>query len=189
MWKDIEGYEGLYQVSDKGEVRSLDRVERSKGDSVRVRKGRVKKLNINQDGYYKVTLWKDNRSKTFVVHRLVANAFIPNPNNLPVVNHKDGEKTNNNVSNLEWCTVQENALHATHIIKTNDWVKGVEMTKIKTCILDTNTGEVKVFDSRKECEDYYGCEFRSIVGSRQCKRFKHLRLVGDANEPYKFTNQ
>ena len=188
MWKDIEGYEGLYQVSDKGEVRSLDRTERSKGNSYRQRKGMLLKQRIDKYGYYKVNLYKDSKLKTFVVHRLVAVAFVDNPMDLPVVNHIDGDKTNNHFSNLEWCTVQENTHHATYVLGTNDWTVGVERTKVKTFILDTNIGEVKVFESHKECEDYYGCEFRSIVGSRQCKRFKHLRLVGDASEPYKFTN-
>lgn len=98
IWKDIRGYEGYYQVSNFGNVRSVDRVD----SHCRNLKGRILKLS---NGTYKsVTLSTNNVCKNHSVHRLVAEAFIPNPNNLPCINHKDEDKHNNNVNNLEWCT-------------------------------------------------------------------------------------
>ena len=98
IWKDIRGYEGYYQVSNFGNVRSMDRVD----SYCRNLKGRILKLS---NGIYKsVTLSINNVCKNYNVHRLVAEAFIPNPDNLPCINHKDEDKHNNNVNNLEWCT-------------------------------------------------------------------------------------
>lgn len=102
-WKDVPGYEGLYQVSNFGEVRSL--FYRGKENV------RVLKPAANKKGYLHVVLSKDGKTYTAQVHRLVAIAFIPNPNKLPVVNHIDWNKQNNRVDNLEWCTVKYNCLH------------------------------------------------------------------------------
>ena len=100
VWKDIEGYEGLYQISDCGRVRSLNYHSTGKPGYLKPRKSRK--------GYLRVVLCKNGDEKSFTVHRLVANAFLPNPGNLPQINHKDEIKTNNCVSNLEWCTNQYN---------------------------------------------------------------------------------
>lgn len=90
-WKPIEGYEGVYSVSDHGNVYS-----HRKKRNIRIRK--------TSAGYCQVELWKDGKPKWFTIHRLVAKAFIPNPDNLEMVNHKDENPLNNNVYNLEWCT-------------------------------------------------------------------------------------
>lgn len=113
IWKDIEGYEDKYQVSNFGSVRSL---KDSHGNS------RVKILKAFYTGrdrdYKSVKLTKNSKSTTFQVHRLVANAFIPNPNNYPCVNHKkEFEKWNNSVSNLEWCTYEYNCNYGTHNLR------------------------------------------------------------------------
>lgn len=110
VWKDINGYEGLYQVSNCGRIRSLDRYD-SMG---RFRKGIIKADTHNGYGYRNVMLSKDGRSETLYVHRLVALAFIPNDNNLPQVNHKDENKENNHVDNLEWCTNEYNSNYGNH---------------------------------------------------------------------------
>ena len=107
-WRDIEGYEGSYQVSDLGNVRSVDRVDAS-GNK---RKGRPRKLTVDRYGYHVVGLTRDSVMKYLKVHRLVAQAFIPNPDNKPDVNHINGVKTDNRVSKLEWCTPKENTRHA-----------------------------------------------------------------------------
>lgn len=101
-WKDIIGYEGLYQVSNFGRVRSLDRISTS-GQHL---KGKILKLVGNP--YMRIDLCAGNNKVSYIVHRLVAEAFIPNPNNLPCINHIDEDKTNNRVDNLEWCTYKYN---------------------------------------------------------------------------------
>lgn len=103
IWKDIQGFEGLYQVSNDGKVRSLDRIINYKDGRARLEKGHKLKPHADKKGYTRVTLCKNNKCKPYLVHRLVAMAFIPNPNNWPQVNHKDENKTNNTVWNLEWC--------------------------------------------------------------------------------------
>lgn len=107
IWKDITDYKGLYQISTLGRVRSVDRMRKSKHHGVSKVKGRILTPLI-QDGYYLVTLCKDNKMKHFRIHRLVAEAFITNPNNFPFINHIDEDKSNNKVENLEWCTREYN---------------------------------------------------------------------------------
>lgn len=106
VWKDIPGYEGLYQVSDQGNVRSLARI-RQDG---RLYMERNLKCSEKQR-YYQVSLFNNGVMKKHSVHRLVAEAFILNPGNKPVVNHIDGNTHNNVISNLEWCTQKENCNH------------------------------------------------------------------------------
>ena len=110
IWKDIEGYEGLYQVSSEGRV-------------LNVKRNKTLKPMENKDGYYYVNLSINGKYKSKQVHRLVALAFIPNPNNLPCVNHKSEAKTENTVENLEWCTVQYNNTYGTRVEKTIKPVK------------------------------------------------------------------
>ena len=112
IWKPVEGYEDYYEVSNTGKVRGKTRV-------VNFRDGRVREFGAkeivlipNTDGYMSLKLCRGNTYKTARVHRLVAQAFIPNPNNYPEVNHIDCDRTNNNVSNLEWCTHEQNVRYA-----------------------------------------------------------------------------
>lgn len=104
IWKDVVGYEGLYQVSNLGRVRSLPRYSTS---------GKILKYQLDRYGYYRVCLSKHNKNTLKQIHRLVAQAFIPNPNNLSFVNHKDEDSTNNKVTNLEWCTHEYNCNYGT----------------------------------------------------------------------------
>lgn len=105
IWKDIPGYEGLYQVSNFGKVRNSHKLILKYWKSW---------------GYNYISLCKNNKSKKYRTHRLIAKAFIPNPKKYPYVNHIDGNKSNNNVTNLEWCTSQQNTIHAykTGLMKT-----------------------------------------------------------------------
>lgn len=98
IWCPIKGYEGLYGVSDKGRVKSIG-----------YGKERILKPQRTTDGYLRVGLRKNREQKCYLVHRLVAQTFIPNPDNLPQVNHKDEDKENNSVQNLEWCSSKYNA--------------------------------------------------------------------------------
>lgn len=100
-WRNIEGYEGRYQVSNFGRIKSFTRG-----------KGKIFKVKSSPNGYYLTHLTKNSQTKTFRVHRLVAQEFIPNPENKPFVNHKDGKKWNNLAENLEWVTQKENNIHA-----------------------------------------------------------------------------
>lgn len=103
-WADIPGYEGLYHISDQGRVFS-------------VRRGKLRKLNDTGRGYQQVTLAKGGRREYPLVHRLVADVFIPNPENKPQINHINGIKTDNRAENLEWCTMSENLQHRHQILK------------------------------------------------------------------------
>ena len=109
-WKDIPNFKGMYQISNLGRVKSLQRFEidnRHKGQ-LRIRYGRILKQATDKGGYKIVVLSKDAKPHRWLVHRLVAIAFIPNPNNYPIINHKDMIRDNNKVSNLEWCTTAYN---------------------------------------------------------------------------------
>lgn len=105
QWKPIEGYEGLYEVSSLGSVKSLN--------YNRTGKERILKSQNNGKGYLLVALCRDGKRKFFQIHRLVATAFIPNPNNYPHINHKDENPLNNIVNNLEWCDAKYNANYGT----------------------------------------------------------------------------
>lgn len=107
--KDIKGYEGIYQISNCGRLRSL---RRKRVDRNQVLKEKILKQSC-LNGYYIINLLKNSHRKCFYVHRLVATAFIPNPDNNPCVNHKDENKKNNNINNLEWCTHRYNSNYGT----------------------------------------------------------------------------
>lgn len=107
IWKDIKGYEGLYQVSNLGRVKSLGRYQKAKLGSIQYRGDRLLKPWLRKD-YLTVRLVDNGKGKNYSIHRLVAEAFIDNPDNLPCVNHKDFNTKNNVATNLEYCTVLYN---------------------------------------------------------------------------------
>lgn len=146
VWRDIKGYEGLYMVSDKGRVRSFY------GSVINHRpKGSLLKPATDRDGYLRVMLTKKGKQKGFGVHRLVAQAFIPNPDNLPQVNHKDENPSNDSVDNLEWCTQEYNNAYGTRMDKIRD--------KISVAVIATNisTGETTEFNTLYDCSRFIGC--------------------------------
>ena len=130
-WKDVIGFEGLYQVSNTGEVKSLARISTNKGSysgCIKVKERNLKQC-INRLGYYVLTLFKDGKRHFKTVHRIVAEAFIENPKQYPEVNHKDLDKSNNNVVNLEWCDRFYNINHMfENKIKSSKY-KGVSYSK------------------------------------------------------------
>lgn len=119
IWKDIKGYKN-YQVSNKGRVRSLDRIveyDNRFGSLTRMSlKGVIIKPGIRVGGYKNVSLRLNNQTRQFFVHRLVLQCFASNPKNKPQCNHIDGNPSNNNVENLEWCTGSENQIHRYHVL-------------------------------------------------------------------------
>ena len=136
IWKDIEGYEGLYEVSNLGRVRSLDRVVVYSNGRKCLYKGRILKPANNTVGYFFCVLCKNGQKKKKYIHRLVAEAFIPNPDNLPEVNHRDEVKTNNHVENLEWCDGKYNKNYGTC------QQRRAEKRSKPVLQLDINTGRV-----------------------------------------------
>jgi len=160
-WRDIKGYEGLYQVSNIGRVKSLERtVPRKNGRRQTIRE-RILKPSTDRDGYLRVVLCNSNGNrKTFKVHRLACEAFHENPEDKPCVNHIDEKKTNNTVSNLEWCTVKENINHGTHNERVS---KAVAKALSKPVGQYTRDGElIKVWQSAREVERQLGFDPSSI---------------------------
>ena len=129
IWKDKKNYEGLYQVSNLGRAKSLDRYIKGKGHSLQLKKGRILKPMKDNNGYLKVRLCNGEKSKTFNLHRLVAEAFIDNPDNLPYVNHKDENKTNNVVTNLEWCDRSYNNNYGTRNKRISEKMTNGKLSK------------------------------------------------------------
>ena len=132
IWKDIKGYEGLYQVSNLGRVK-------------RVTTNRILKSSKHVSGYLMVNLCKNSVTSHQRIHRLVAQAFIPNPENKPDVNHIDEDKTNNMVSNLEWSTKKENCNHGTRTERIS------KINSIPIIATNLKTGDSREFYGINEC--------------------------------------
>lgn len=145
-WKSIKGYEGLYEVSDTGRIKSLCRIT--------IDGKHIKEKIINggeySNGYKFVCLRKNGENRNFLVHRLVAEAFIPNSVNLPVVNHIDGNIHNNCVNNLEWCTYSYNLKHAVDIGLVEN------QCKIRRKVTIRQGEHIILFDTMKDCAAFFG---------------------------------
>ena len=130
-WKDICGFENMYQVSNEGRVRSLDR-KNSAGKHCR---GQIRRLAKNRNGYMYVNLCKDGKPRNYLVHRLVADAFVENPDQKTTVNHINEQKHDNRAVNLEWMTLPENLNYGTHTERAN------AHRPIKSGLLHSNYGK------------------------------------------------
>lgn len=153
-WRPVVGFEKYYQVSNFGKIRNLPR-KVSRDDSLgrkytSVRGQRIMKTCYNRCGYEMVTLCVNRNKTPHGVHKLVAEAFIPNPNNKPQVNHIDGDKTNNRVDNLEWCTCSENNIHKFRVLAYKNM--GGETTRKGVVCIETG----KKYYSLSECERMIG---------------------------------
>ena len=153
-WKDIPNHKGLYKISDLGNVKSLY-------------SNKILKPSIDKYGYTRFSATKDKIQKTLIIHRLVAKLFIPNPNNLPQVNHKDEDKLNNSIDNLEWCTSTYNHSYGTGNIrrKVNQKAKAVVQ-------YTTNNSYINSFFSIKEAERVTGIKSYNI--SAVCKNKRKI---------------
>jgi hypothetical protein len=152
IWKAIPGYEGYYEVSNTGKVRSVTRTIISRDGKSRTFLGEIKNPTPNKHGYQQVGLHKDGKRKVFLVHRLVAITFLPNPDNLPVVNHKDENPSNNNVNNLEWCTSKYNSNYGTSIQRMAQNTLGKHTKKVWKCNKCTHE-RIELFDSIGEAAE------------------------------------
>ena len=150
IWKEIDGYPN-YMVSSKGRVKSLERVIMKSNGKRQTIKETIRKGVKDKDGYLIVTLYDEyHNMKNIKIHRLVAKAFIPNPNNLPEVNHKDEDKTNNNVDNLEFCTTRFNLTYGNRLKKV------IEKISKKCYQYDLNKKLISIFPSTQEASKLTG---------------------------------
>ena len=138
IWKKIDGFKN-YSVSDTGLVRN-DKT------------GKLLKLHLGNHGYYMANLWENNKGNWKTVHRLVAKAFISNPFNKKEVNHKDGIKINNNVSNLEWCTRSENQLHKNRVLKKSRYpIEALNATSKSVICIETGKIYKSISEAARMC--------------------------------------
>ena len=167
IWKDIKGYEGLYQISNFGNVMSLN--------YNREKRSQVLKTLTDSGGYKYVSLSKRATKTPKLIHRLVAESFIVNPDNRPEVNHIDGDKSNNRVDNLEWCTPSENVQHAEKM--------GLKNNRYKVAIYqyDLNGRFIREWNSISEAANFYGLYGQNI--SKCCK--KKCKTIGGYIWEYK----
>ena len=149
IWKDVLGYEGLYQISNFGRVKSLPRTVR-KRHGTGVRKEKILQGGIYPNGYKFVCLCESGEKKMKMIHRLVAEAFISNPLNFPTVNHIDGNKLNNHVENLEWCTQGENLKHAIEIGLVES------QCKIRRNVTVECGEHIVTFKTMSDCSKFFG---------------------------------
>lgn len=146
IWKDINGFEGIYQVSNLGRVKSLKRKIGTQGKVIEINREKIMKGRIDLVGYLKVVLRKDGYGYEKQIHRLVLEAFKPETNNSLVVNHIDGVKNNNNLDNLEWCTQKENLKHASKM----GLLKNRNTRKYKVIKCDKDNNVIKIYNNLSE---------------------------------------
>ena len=155
IWKDIKNYEGLYKASNFGKIKSI-------------KKGILLKPFTNTRGYLQVDLYKCGKHKHFLVHRIIAETFLENKNNLEEVNHKDENKLNNNINNLEWCTSKYNCNYGTRNLKKYKPVLCVELNKR--------------YESIKKASEELKIQQAHISGC--CKNKKHYNTAGGYHWQY-----
>ena len=156
QWKPIQEFNGEYEVSNLGRVRSMKRYYGMVG--------RIMPQTIQRKGYYAVTFWMNNKAYCRKVHRLVIEAFTPNPDSLPCINHIDGNKLNNHVSNLEWCTYQANMQHAvrTGLTHPHQWTD-----EERKQISERNKGQIITLEQREKISQALKGRKNPEVSARQ----------------------
>ena len=152
-WKDIEGYENYYMISNYGRVKAKEKLIKRSNHTMK-KKEKILSLNNNGTGYMVVHLYDNKKRKSVTVHKLVAAHFLPNVDNLPCINHKDENKENNRVDNLEWCTHSYNNTYGSHISKVSE-------TKIKN-----NVGGTPIIGEHRNGKDKI--YFKSMMEADRC---------------------
>ena len=154
IWKPVDGYGGRYEVSSFGRIRSFAQDRK---------KGKIKEGHPTHKGYRQILLYDGKGNKRwYPIHRLVAGAFIPNPDNLEQVNHMDEDKTNNHVENLEWCDNDYNCHYGTKIQRVAEALRCCETTSKKVYSVDED-GRMEFYDSINEAERQTGCSHCNII--------------------------
>lgn len=170
-WRDVVGYEGLYQVSSEGRVKSLERVVKRKDGRRRLQKGRFLKPSRDHCGYKKICLTDANsKQKSFLVHRIVCQAFHENPWNKSEVNHINEDKSDNRSCNLEWCTRKENCNHGTRNVRMAKKIAEIKSKPIAQYTLDGKL--VKVWPSPTEVHRQLGINQGNISAVARGERNK-----------------
>lgn len=168
LWRSVPGYEGIYEVSDNGNVRSLDRmIYRATGKPF-FKKGKILRAGVDTNGYYYVNLYRDGVPRHESVHRLVATAFVDNPQKYPVVNHINEDKKDNRPCNLEWCTEKYNTNYGKGISRKVYSRKVYSRIKNRKPFLCVENG--KMYINQNECARELGINQGSIGKVLQGKR-------------------
>lgn len=166
IWKDIPGYEGLYKISNKQRVRSINRDIIYSNGVKHHTIGKILKPQKNKQGYLFVILTKNNKPSAKYIHQLMAKVFIPNPNNLLFINHKDENKSNNSIENLEWCTISYN----------NNYGTRTQKTRKKICQYTTDYKLIKIWDGIRVASRVLNISSQQI--SQCCKKQKYRHTAG-----------
>ena len=155
-WKPVVNYEGLYEVSSDGKIKSVARIIKDCNGNTRVWHERIMKYAKDKDGYFRVQLSKNGKATSKLVHRIVAEAFIENPEKLPLINHKDENKNNNNYKNLEWCDAKYNSNYGNAIEK--------RVSSRRIPILAIKKNKILYFNSIADASRELGLNRANVIG-------------------------
>lgn len=170
IWKDIEGYDGLYQVSNLGRVRSWKKYRENKRTIPK-----ILKQDINMWGYFYLVLSNKTNKTHKLVHRLVGGAFIPNPEKKPQINHIDGNRKNNNAKNIEWVTNKENSIHAHRLgLTDNRGGKNGQSKLTKNDIIDIRTMYALGIYTYRDIQEKYNISNGCVSMIINRKRWRHI---------------